>query len=301
MKGWFTVAGLSSLVLVVLALARESHPENGKPKEEDGTRLFDKPERVTLRGYDGDAMEPFLTRDGRYLFFNNLNQPSVNTNLHYAERKDDLTFEYQGELDGVNTPALEGVPTMDRDSVFYFVSPRSYDTTFSTIYRGKFAAGKVSDVELVPGISRKQPGIVNFDVEVSPDGKTLYFVDAKFAKGGPETADLVIAERRDQTFERAANSAVILKNVNSDALEYAPCISADGLTLFFNRAGKGIPNVAAIFVASRSTTTEPFDRPLRLTAIEGFVEGPTLSPDERSLYYHKKEGHRFVIYRVSKR
>jgi hypothetical protein len=246
-------------------------------------------------------MEPFLTRDGRYLFFNNLNDPSVNTELHYAQRKNDLAFEYKGKLAGVNTPALEGVPTMDQGHVFYFVSPRSYDKTLSTIYRGKFADGKISDIELVPGISRKQPGIVNFDVEISPDGKNLYFVDAQFARGKPVTADLVLATRGDRGFERAADSVAILKNVNSDALEYAACISGDGLLLFFNRAGKGIPSYVAIYLATRTKTTEPFGKPLRLTAIEGFAEGPTLSPDKRSLYYHKRERGRFVIERVSMR
>src|ERR671926_14237 len=34
---------------------------------------FGTPQRVTIRGYDGEAMEPFITRDGRYLFFNNRN------------------------------------------------------------------------------------------------------------------------------------------------------------------------------------------------------------------------------------
>jgi hypothetical protein len=216
-KSWFAAAGLSSLVIVFMSLARESQPGKGKPVKEDGTQLYDKPEQVTLRGYDDDSMEPFLTRDGRYLLFNNLNQPSVNTNLHYAERKDDLRFEYKGELEGVNTPALEGVPTMDKNHALYFVSPRSYDKTFSTIYRGKFADGKVSDVELVPGISRKQPGIVNFDVDVSPDGKTLYFVDAKFANGNPVTADLVIAERREKAFDRAANSSTITRKKGLDS------------------------------------------------------------------------------------
>jgi hypothetical protein len=32
---------------------------------------FANPQRVTIRGYDGDAMEPFLTRDSKYLFLNN--------------------------------------------------------------------------------------------------------------------------------------------------------------------------------------------------------------------------------------
>lgn len=159
------------------------------------SRLFDHPQRVKIEGYDGHAMEPFVSRDGKYLLFNNSNDPAVNTNLHYAERTDDLTFQYKGELKGVNTAALEGVPTMDKQNTLYFVSPRNYDKTFSTIYRGTFAAGAVTGVELASGISRNQAGIVNFDVDVSPDGNTLYFVDSRFVRGLPETADLVIAER----------------------------------------------------------------------------------------------------------
>lgn len=263
-------------------------------------RLFDHPQRVTLIGYDGDAMEPFMTRDGRYLLFNNLNDPSVNTNLHFAERIDDLTFQYKGEIKGVNTPALEGVATMDRHNILYFVSTRSYDQTSSTIYRGTFSNGEVSGIELVPGVSRQQPGIVNFDVEVSPDGNTLYFVDAKFGPGGPETADIVIAERSGTGFLRAPNSEKIMQNINTSALEYAACISADELTLLFTRLRLGIGGSLGIYLSHRRSRSEPFGLPVRLDALTGFVEGPTLSPDERSIYYHKKEGAKFVIYRASR-
>ena len=38
----------------------------------------------------------------------------------------------------------------------------------------------------------------------------------------------------------------------------------------------------------------------KITAATGFVEGPALSPDEDSLYYHKREGNLFVIYRVTR-
>jgi hypothetical protein len=40
--------------------------------------------------------------------------------------------------------------------------------------------------------------------------------------------------------------------------------------------------------------------PRRIQAATGFVEGPTLSPDEKSLYYHKRESSLFVIYRVTR-
>jgi Tol biopolymer transport system component len=288
----------AAVVVVLLGLVGCGGPSvTGAP----GTNVFSNPERVTIQGYDGHAMEPFITRDGHYLLFNNLNHPSENTDLHYAERVDDVTFRYVGRIDGVNTPALEGVATMDRDNLFYFVSTRSYDQSSSTIYRGTFSTGRVAGVELVPGVSRVQPGMVNFDVDVSPDGNTMYFVDSRFANGAPETADIVIAERRGTGFERMSRSDEIMRNVNSSDLEYAACISADGLTLFFTRLHKGLTGDAVIFIARRSSSTAAFDQPLRLSAIDGFVEGPALSPDERSLYYHRRDGDRFVIYRVTKR
>jgi hypothetical protein len=39
---------------------------------------FQTPEDVSIAGYDGEAMEPFLTRDRRYLLFNNRNEPPAN-------------------------------------------------------------------------------------------------------------------------------------------------------------------------------------------------------------------------------
>ncbi|MFQ6087920.1 MAG: hypothetical protein ACE5K0_03340 [Candidatus Methanofastidiosia archaeon] len=32
---------------------------------------FKNPQKVEIIGYDGDALEPFISRDGQYLFFNN--------------------------------------------------------------------------------------------------------------------------------------------------------------------------------------------------------------------------------------
>lgn len=260
---------------------------------------FSNPQRVTIQGYSGDAMEPFISRDGKYLFFNNSNDPAVDTNLYWAERIDDLTFQYQGEIGGVNTTALEGVASMDRNGVFYFVSTRSYDQNASTIYRGCFDNGTVTGVELAPGISTATPGIVNFDAEISPDGQTLYFVESRFsASGQPQTADILIATWNGSAFVRDGNSATIMKEVNTTKnLEYAPAISSSGLELFFTRLDGSSP---ALYAATRTDASSPFGVPRKITAAIGFVEGPTLSPDEKSLYYHKREGDRFVIYRVTR-
>ena len=134
---------------------------------------FQHPAQVTIAGYTGDAMEPFLTHDGRWLLFNNRNDPGVDTNLHYAEKIDGLHFAYRGEIPGVNTTALQAVPSVSCGGELYFVSTRSYAQTFSTLYRARFAGGSATGIELVPGISRRTPGWVNFDAEVSADGETL--------------------------------------------------------------------------------------------------------------------------------
>ena len=264
-------------------------------------RAFQNPERVTIANYSGDAMEPFLTHDGHYLLFNNRNDPSVNTNLHYAEWIDDLHFAHRGEIQGVNTDALEGVPSVSCDGTLYFVSTRSYKETSSTVYRARFSKDIATNVAPVPGISRRTPGWVNFDVEVSADGDTLYSVDSQFKNGMPATADLFIAKKHGDAFERSSDSDDVLKLVNTKALEYAPAISSDGLELFFTRVEKITANAEPqIWRAARKSTHDPFGEPQLVSAITGFAEGPTLSQDGLSLFYHAREGGKFVIFRVTR-
>lgn len=266
--------------------------------------LYADPRRVSIEGYDGDAMEPFLARDGRYLFFNNSNHPAVDTNLHYAERIDDLRFRYKGEVRGANTTELDAVATMDRHGLFYFVSMRDYDKTSYSIFRGVFRDGALSRVVPVQGISRKKPAYINFDVDISPDGERMYFVDGRFDLLwllGPKTADIVVADRRDDGFSPAPDSVAMLRNVNTDALEFAPCISADGRTLLFTRVRRGLGARPTIYVAQRDDPSQPFGPARRLAALEGYVEATTFSVDERAIYYHRKVDDRFVLFMATRR
>ena len=260
--------------------------------------VFTNPQRVTIEGYSQDAMEPFISPDGNYLFFNNSNAPTVDTNLYYATRIDDLTFQFQGEIGGVNSTALDAVASMDVNNTFYFVSTRSYTETFSTIYWGTFSGGSVSGVALVPGISKEKAGWVNFDACISPDGNTLYFVDSFFGSAGqPQNARISIATRKGDHFVRRKNSAKIMRKINTHALNYAPDISKSGREFFFTRFDGKEP---AIYAARRAKASRPFGTPVKIKAITGFAEAPALSPDEKSLYYHKNENGVFVIYRVTR-
>jgi hypothetical protein len=265
---------------------------------------FTNPEPVTIQGYTGDAMEPFVSLDGKYLFFNSSNNPPPGTftKLYYATSTDDpLTFNFVGEIAGANTTALDAVASTDANGKFYFVSTRSYPTTFSTIYWGDFSGGILSNVALVPGVSKDTPGFVNFDAGISPDGNTLYFVDSFFGiAGSPQNAKISIAKRKGEKFVRLAGSNTIMSKINTGGLNYAPCPTASGLEFFFTRFDQNPSDVPVIYTATRAKKSEPFRKPVQIAAITGFAEAPTISADGKSLYYHEKVNGVFVIQRVTR-
>jgi len=259
---------------------------------------FGDPKPVRILGYDGDAMEPFLSRDGRYLFFNNRNDPAVNTDLFWAEWIDDLTFRFLGPLTGANSPDLDAVASMDKDGQFYFISSRDYAATGALIHRGRFHNGRVDDVTVVAGlVSKARPGF-NFDAEISADGSRLYYVESR---RGAHDSRLALADRVDGGFVRDVRSDDLLRRVNGAGMVYAPATSADGLELFFTRAETpfGLPlNAPKIYQARRSRPDLPFGPPTQIGAISGFAEAPTISPDNLALYYHALIDGRFRLYRI---
>jgi Tol biopolymer transport system component len=281
------------LLIIIGGCGKKSDPTPDGP-------TFSAPEKVTVAGYSGDVMEPFLSRDGSILLFNNSNNASVNTNLHWAIRVNDLNFEYKGELNGVNTSDLEAVPTLDQNGKLYFVSTRSYQQTYSSVYSADLSGGAGTNVALVDGVSKNQVGWVNFDIEVNATGETLYFTDGRFdLAGGPYEADIGMAIKNGGAFQRQAGSG-ILKNINSPDLEYAACISPDNLELYFTKVKVPFSSSsqAEIFLSGRKSPADLFENPVKIAVITGFAEAPTISPDGKIIYYHVKENDRFGLYLI---
>lgn len=268
--------------------------------------VFTNPERVTINGYTSDAMEPFVSLDGKSLFFNSSNNPlpGVFTKLYYATSTDDpLTFNFAGEIAGANAASsLNAVASMDSNNKFYFVSTRSYMQTLSTIYWGDFSNRTLSNVALVPGVSKDKPGWVNFDAGISPNGNTLYFVDGFFGTATfPKSAVITIAKRTGDHFERLADSRTIMRKINTGGLNYAPCPTASDLEFFFTRVDPAnVGDGPKVYTATRSKKSEPYRTPVKIEALSGFVEAPTITADGKSLYYHKQENGVFVIYRATR-
>jgi hypothetical protein len=262
---------------------------------------FQHERRVEISGHADSAMEPYISCDGRYLFFNNRNEPGEQTDLYVAERAGEATFTLRGPLAGANQPppVLDAVPSLDVRGTLFFISTRSYEQTLSTLYTGDFREGRVENVRLVPGnVSRRLRGWLTMDAEINRDGTLLYFADARFAGGAvPQEADLAVARGVDGTFSVAPDSARLLATLNTPALEYAPATSADGLEIFFTRLEGSSP---AIFRAARASASEGFGVATPIAGVGGFVEAPSLSCDGRTLFYHRREGGAFSVFRAER-
>jgi hypothetical protein len=262
---------------------------------------FSQPCPVTIEGYSDHTMEPFLSRDGETLFFNNRNDPPRETDLHSARRIDDHTFRYRGRVAGANSADLDGVPTLSRAGRFCFVSPRSYRETLGSIWCGLWDGQGLAQPALQPQASPRVPGRLMFDVEIDAAGTVLLLSDGRFGAGGfPRTADLRQARWRDGAFHLEPRDDALFAALNTRALEYAAAVSADGLEIAFTRLEGGpLLARASLWTARRAQVGAAFAAPARITAVTGFVEAPTYAPDG-ALYYHRRESGRFALWRIAR-
>ncbi len=269
---------------------------------------------VTINGLSFDAMEPFVSPNGNYLFFNNLND-GINTKLYYATKINDSTFNYVGEITGTNqvtTPHLDAVADMDINGNFYWTSTRNYPNELNNLFHGTFSAGNVIDIERVQGdFNMNIPGWLVMDHGISLDGQFLYFNNARFddtnCLGPCETVLGIAQKNNDSTFSTLPNSTSILQNINdANYIYYAPCVSSDNLELYYTRYIKEPITSSTVFeicVAVRSNSTSNFSVPKVLFSetISNLIEAPTLTVDKNIIYYHRKTSgsHKIIMrYRI---
>ncbi len=265
---------------------------------------------VTVNGLTFDAMEPFISPDDHYLFFNNLND-GINTKLFYAIKVNDSTFNFVGELNGPNQtlqPHLDAVADLDTLNIFYWTSTRNYPTELENLFHGTFNNGNVSNIGRVHGNFNKNiPGWLVMDHGISYDGQFLYYNNARFDGNncqGPCETEIGIAEKiNDSTFTKRSDSDIILQNINdTNYIYYAPCVSSDNLELYYTRYPRGTITSNTLFeicVAVRNTPVDPFSTPKVLFSdlMKDLIEAPTLTRDKQIIYYHRKtpDSHKIVM------
>jgi len=286
-------------------------------------------QRVYLDGFtwsDAQAMEPFLSRDGRYLFWNSRNV-GVNTTLFYGYYDGDGYVKYADRLTGEangRVPHLDAVPSMDLKNNFYWVSTRNYPQDIQNLQQGKFESftGGVPRASPVAGNFYIGPDYVHnvtwivMDQEINAKGNVLFYVNAQFSippKANPEFSNISLAVMgRDGIFREHNDSVRIMSNVNqhlgSEYLRYGPSSwgpNEDELYLTI-RAGK---RGSALYVSKKDVHSGVYGVPQEIQLqSRSFIEpeAPTISLDGNTMMYCRldcvsKEGCRYYrIYQMTR-
>jgi len=286
---------------------------------------FSGPHLLSLRGLPPGSggtpistEEPFLSRDGRFLFFNS-GKEEGRKDIYFAEKVGE-TWVFRGALGpGLNdAKSVQATPTMDRTGRFYYLDSRSPTMVRTATFLP--AKGEVRSIGDLQGIPGKKIGFLpptftgNMGVEVSADGRTLLLSRARWARKGTALgsileADILFLSRgKDGRFHYdPAESRRIMAGVNTPDLEYAPSLAPGGLELFFTRMSAADLRAGKVrsrlMRSTRSSLKDPFGPPVEIEAAgsSDFVEAPTLSGDGKTLVYHKKEGKKFRLYMLSRR
>ncbi len=170
--------------------------------------------------------------------------------------------------------------SQDQTEAFMARHGNPVPNTFGDIYRSTRASpsnpwGSPTIVSELSG-----PSTFEWHFNLTADGLNGVFSSTR--PGGAGGFDLWQTSRADRNSPWTAPS--LLSVVNSAANERGPYLSADGLTLFFNRFGIGL------FSTTRASIQSSFTTPISL-GINGL--DPTLSPDGRTLYYTMPNGSDF--------
>lgn len=270
---------------------------------------------VTINGLTFDAMEPSISADGNYIFFNSLND-GITTSLYYATKVNDSTFTFSGALTGANettSPRLDAVASSDSSNNFFWTSLRNFPTQFDNYFHGTFNGTDVANIGRVHGTFYIYTiGWLMMDAAINYSGNMLYYTNAYFGptysgcSGVPCKAKLGVAQKQnDSTFNKLSNSDGIMQNINdTNYIVYAPCISKDGLELYFTRASRSNLSLGTeICVSVRTNLTDTFSLPDVILPFSNLAhEAVTMTSDQSKIYYHKKSGglyKLFLRYRTS--
>jgi serine/threonine protein kinase/formylglycine-generating enzyme required for sulfatase activity len=120
---------------------------------------------------------------------------------------------------------------------------------------------------------------------ISHDGLTLLFSSNR--AGGQGNDDIWMATRTSitESFDTLTNLG---PTVNSAALDMAPCLSSDGLSLVFHSERPGGYGDYDLWLSTRNSINDPFDTPVNLGPTINTSAGeasPYLSADGRKLYF----------------
>ncbi len=194
------------------------------------TKRWSAPQVVEFSGVYSD-LEPFITADGRYLFFSSnrpesSNDNSKDYNIWRAERNatgwgDPLPVKE------VNSGNDEFYPTVSADGTLYFSAQRQESFGGEDIYSSELQSGRYLPPQNVGPNVNSEFG--EFNALIAPDERFLLFSSfgREDALGG---GDIYISFQVNAEWTPAQ---ILAAPINSQALDYCPALTPDGQYLLF--------------------------------------------------------------------
>jgi len=190
--------------------------------------IWSKQEVLPFSGYYDDV-EPAFSPDGKRLYFCS-NRPLTGQ----GEPKDFDIWYVERTATGWGEPQNPGAP-LNSDKNEFYPSVTSQGTIYFTsadmkIYKSEFVDGNYTTPEKCS--EKINSPVAEYNAFIAPDESYLIFTSHGWEGGRAGRGDLFISFRNtDGSWKEAKNLGA---DINSEAIDYCPCVTPDGKYLFFS-------------------------------------------------------------------
>ena len=196
---------------------------------------WQKPEKLSISGDAWSDLDPFVSPDGKRLFFISTRPDASRASNDNKKDMDIWVATRSGaewsdphRLENVNSEAKEGSPSVTRNGTLYFFSDRQGGAGKNALYESRFVQGHYELAVMLPVAINAGPS--DTSPFISPDGKTLLFYSTR--EGGFGKADVYVSSKKHGKWTTSVNLGPVVNSADSD---YNPAVSPDGRELFFGR------------------------------------------------------------------
>jgi len=261
--------------------------DQGTTESADVGRIFGDPTNLgpTVNSPSGD-WDPDISADGLSLYFQSYRPGSSGkADLWITSRKttSDPWAEPVNLGLTVNSSANDNAPSISADGLsLYFSSGRSGghgDRDLWVTTRSSTSDPWGIPVNLGPTVNSYAS---DHAPSISADGLALYFSEHSVGPkrpGGLGSADIWMTTRKTKA-DPWSTPVNLGSTINTSGFEGGPCISADGLTLYFCRPqeGKGI-RMNELWATTRRTKGDTWGNPVNLGSTVNSPDGSNFDPD----------------------
>jgi tetratricopeptide (TPR) repeat protein len=179
-----------------------------------------------------DEYFPFLTNDGRTIFYTSRKDALADENLLVSTMEND-GWNSGSKVKGFNTQHNEGMAAIVRDGRQFFFTACERESVLGTcdIWKAQVKGQEVQGIEPITGLANS--GAWESQASIICDGSVLYFASNR--EGGKGGTDIWKSKRKsDGSWKEPENLG---DHINTPGDEEAPFITNDGKTLYFSSTG----------------------------------------------------------------